>query len=141
MLLQQLSKSKPWPENMFFWTYGQLLQPLSMVMPSMIPYLRIYLNEVTSFLMLDKFKYLHLSRMGTSLSKVKVFAGVPSGFGYSAPTSSLVAFITIEEFVVCGVLSTYSLRRVRLRCLNSWYSPFFIGCSWTLRCTHTQDLC
>jgi hypothetical protein len=70
-------------------------------MPSMIPYLRMYLNEVTSFLMLGEFIYLHLSRTGTRTSKVKVFAGAPSGLSSSSPKSSLVAFITIEEFVEC----------------------------------------
>jgi hypothetical protein len=109
-----LSESEPWPGNKFSWTYGQLLQPLSMVMPSMTPYLRMYLNEVTSFLMLGELIYLYLSRMGTSSSKVKVFAGAPSGLSSSSPTSSLVASIMIEEFVACGVLSTCSARRVRL---------------------------
>jgi hypothetical protein len=114
-----LSESEPWPGNMFSWTYGQLLQPLSMVMPSMTPYLRIYLNEVTSFLMLGELIYLYLSRTGTSSSKVKVFAGTPSGLSSNSPTSSLVASITIEEFVACGVLSTCFSRSVRLRSLKS----------------------
>src|SRR5450759_576965 len=126
-----LLESEPWPGNKFSWTYGQLLQPLSMVMPSMTPYLRMYLNEVTSFLMLGELIYLYLSRTGTSSSRVKVFVGAPSGLSSSSPRSSLVASITIEEFVACGVLSTYSARRLRLRSLKSWYSPFFTGCSWT----------
>jgi hypothetical protein len=88
-------------------------------MPSMTPYLRMYVNEVTSFLMLGELIYLHLLRTGTSSSKVKVFAGAPSGLSNSSPRSSLVACITIEEFVACGVLSTCSARRVRLQSLKS----------------------
>jgi hypothetical protein len=136
-----LSESEPWPGNKFSWTYGQLLQPLSMVMPSMTPYLRMYLNEVTSFLMLGELIYLHLSKTGTSSSKVKVFVGAPSGLNSSSPMSSLVASITIEEFVACGVLTTYSARRVRLRSLKSWYSLFFTVCLWTPRCTHARVMC
>jgi hypothetical protein len=96
-------------------------------MPSMIPYLRMYLNEVTSFLMLGELIYPHLSKTATSSPKVKVFVGAPSGLSSSSPTSSLVASITIEEFFASGVLSTCFPRRVRLRSLKSWYSPCFIG--------------
>src|SRR5450759_4290131 len=79
------SESEPWPGNKFSWTYGQLLQPLSMVMPSMTPYLRMYLNEVTSFLILGELIYLHLSRTGTSSSKVKVFVGALAAVLPGAP--------------------------------------------------------
>jgi hypothetical protein len=64
----------------------------------------MYLNEVISFLILGELIYLHLSKTGTNSSKVKVFVG--------APSSTLVASITIEEFATCGVLSTCSSRRV-----------------------------
>jgi hypothetical protein len=93
-----LSELEPWPGNKFSWTYGQLLQPLSMVMPSMTPYLCMYLNEVTSFLMLGELIYLHLSRTGTNSSKVKVFAGTPSGLSNSSPRSSLVARLSCGRF-------------------------------------------
>jgi hypothetical protein len=83
-----------------------LLHPLSMVMPSMMPNLHMYMNEVTSFLMLGELIYLHFSRTSTKSSKVKVFASVPLGLSSNSPTTSLVASITIEEFVACGVLST-----------------------------------
>src|SRR5450759_1626809 len=89
-----LSESEPWLGNKFSWTYGQLLQPLSMVMPSMTPDLLMYLNEVPSFLMLGELIYLHLSRTGTSSSKVKVFVGAPASLSSSSPRSSLAVSYT-----------------------------------------------
>jgi hypothetical protein len=43
----------------------------------------MYLNEVTSFLMLGELIYLYLSKTGTNSSKVKVFVGTPSGLSSS----------------------------------------------------------
>ena len=75
-------------------------------MPNMTPYLYMYLNEVTLFLMLGELIYLYLSRTAINSSKVKVFEGAPSGLNNNSPISSFVASITIEEFVACEVLST-----------------------------------
>jgi hypothetical protein len=44
------------------------------VMLSMTPNLHKYLNVVKMFLILGEVMYLHLSRMGTSSSKMKFFA-------------------------------------------------------------------
>jgi hypothetical protein len=83
-----------------------------MAMLSMTPNLCKFLNVVTLFKILGELMYFYLSRMGTNSSRLKVFFGAPWGHNSSSSTSSLVASITIAEFVACGVLSTYSLKRI-----------------------------